>query len=975
MKSKLLFVSFAIVFALGITNFLKAQISVEGKPLSNTYQLKANIETFTMPSFDVEKMLREDAFESQFKDIPPRFGKDFDVNFGYKNSGTIDILPNGTKVWRLAIRSPKAVSINLIFDKFNLPKGSTFFIYSKDKRQVFGAYTDINNQPSNIFSTTPCMGEEIILEYNAPLGLRDPEINLSSVIHAYKNVFNYMPNKDYGTSGACNRNVFCPDGDSYRDQIRSVALIINAGGTRYCTGSMVNNTRFDATPFFLTANHCISGQNVATWVFVFKYEAPTCPNPGGDGPLTFSINGSTLLANNSHSDFALLKLSTKPPPNYNVYYNGWSRSNVPSTGGIGIHHPDGDVKKISYAQQTYTPTSYNNPAIPGDSSHWHVFWTTMPGSGQIAITEGGSSGSPVYDHNKRVIGQLHGGPSSCTATDKSDYYGKFDRSWNYGTTPATRLKDWLDSANTGVMFVDGYDPNSVPLNTYSLQSPATGTTVTSVPGSNTVYTFNWDTSSAAATYKWIFGTSLPTRQLTIPVQTKPFNITLGKLDSLLTNLGVPQGGSINGSWDVWAFRNNPPANDSIKASNGPRTITFTRILPPLSTFSLVSPANNARLETEMGSALPVKINWSKSGAGTTYKWFYASPNFSSTANIKFRITSDNSGFDSLLTTTKGNLDLLLAGIGVAQGDSSVGQWRVYAYSGSDSLASSQTNNITFKRLPISIITIGTGTTSSNFPFTTYWKDGRTQYLYLGSELNIGSTMAISQIGFDVISVGGPAMTDFKVSFQNTTATTLSGFVNDNWTLAYNPPSYAPTAPGWNMIQLTTPFTYTGGNLLVDICYNNTTYTSYSTVNCTAAPGMYWGRYNDLTEPNGGCGYTAWTLTTGPVGRANTRLQFTPVTGISNHNQFGSPINYSLSQNYPNPFNPVTKINFAIPKQGIVSLKIYDVLGREVKTLVNEIKSAGFYSVDFNGNDFASGVYFYRLESESFRDTKRMLLIK
>ena len=972
MKSKLLFLSCALIFAFGISKFLNAQISVEGKPISNNYQLKANIETFTMPPFDVEKMLREDAFESQFKDIPPRFGKNFDVNFGYKNSGTIDILPNGTKVWRLAIRSPKAVSINLIFDKFNLPKGSTFFVYSKDKRQVFGAYTDINNQPSNIFSTTPCIGEEIILEYNAPLGLKDPEINLSSVIHAYKNVFNYMPIKDYGGSGACNRNVFCPDGDSYREQIRSVALIINGSGSRWCTGSLVNNTRFDGTPFFLTANHCISGQNVANWVFIFKYEAPTCPNPGGDGPTTFSINGSTLLANNTHSDFALLKLSSKPPVSYNVYYNGWSRSNVPATGGIGIHHPAGDVKKISYAMMPYTPRTYLGTTVPGDSSHWHVSWTTMPGSGQIAITEGGSSGSPIYDQNKRVVGQLHGGYSSCTATDKTDYYGKFDRSWNYGSTPATRLKDWLDSANTGVMFVDGFDPNSGPLNSFSLQSPSAGVNVASIPGSNTVYTFNWDTSTAAASYKWIFGTSLPTRLLSIAVPTKPFDVTLGQLDTYLASLGIAQGGSISGSWDVWAFRNNPPANDSLKASNGPRTITFTRTMPSLTAFSLVSPLNNARIETQSGSSAPLRINWNRSGAGTTYKWFYASPNFSSPSNIKFRFTSDNSGYDSVLTTTIGNMDSLLSGIGVVMGDSTVGQWRVYAYTSSDSLASTQTNNITFKRLPIATSCIGTGTTSTSYPFYTLYEDSRTQMLYTASEIIAGGGIAgqISKIGFDVLTVGSPSMSNFSVKMQMITSSTISTWTNTGWTEVYSSGSYIPSGTGLQYIELQIPFHFNGtSNLLIEVCFDNAAWSSNTTVKGSSQTGTV---VHNHVDGGTGCSLTATSTSST---RPNLCLVMTPLVGILNNNQNGLPIIYLLSQNYPNPFNPVTKINFAIPKQGLVSLKIYDVLGREVKTLVNEIKPSGFYSVDFNGNEFASGVYFYRLESGSFKDTKRMLLIK
>jgi len=88
-----------------------------------------------------------------------------------------------------------------------------------------------------------------------------------------------------------------------------------------------------------------------------------------------------------------------------------------------------------------------------------------------------------------------------------------------------------------------------------------------------------------------------------------------------------------------------------------------------------------------------------------------------------------------------------------------------------------------------------------------------------------------------------------------------------------------------------------------------------------------------------------------------------------------PTKYELSQNYPNPFNPTTKINFALPKSGFVTLKIYDILGREIKTLVNEIKQAGNYTVDFNAWEFSSGVYFYRLETEGFTDVKRMMLIK
>jgi hypothetical protein len=103
-------------------------------------------------------------------------------------------------------------------------------------------------------------------------------------------------------------------------------------------------------------------------------------------------------------------------------------------------------------------------------------------------------------------------------------------------------------------------------------------------------------------------------------------------------------------------------------------------------------------------------------------------------------------------------------------------------------------------------------------------------------------------------------------------------------------------------------------------------------------------------------------------------RFDLLTSVNN-NTSGIPSEFELSQNYPNPFNPVTKINFSIPKDGIVSLKVFDIFGREVARLANGRLSAGSYSVDFDGNRFSSGTYFYKLESEGFSDVRKMLLVK
>jgi hypothetical protein len=98
----------------------------------------------------------------------------------------------------------------------------------------------------------------------------------------------------------------------------------------------------------------------------------------------------------------------------------------------------------------------------------------------------------------------------------------------------------------------------------------------------------------------------------------------------------------------------------------------------------------------------------------------------------------------------------------------------------------------------------------------------------------------------------------------------------------------------------------------------------------------------------------------------------PVTSIS---EFSSILSYSLNQNYPNPFNPATTIKYQIPELSFVTLKVYDVLGNEIATLVNEEKPVGSYDIEFDANALPSGIYFYRLQAGSFIETKKMVLMK
>ena len=268
------------------------------------------------------------------------------------------------------------------------------------------------------------------------------------------------------------------------------------------------------------------------------------------------------------------------------------------------------------------------------------------------------------------------------------------------------------------------------------------------------------------------------------------------------------------------------------------------------------------------------------------------------------------------------------------------------------------------------VVIGTGSSSCSYPYYTYYEDSKTDMIYTASEIIAagGGPGYIVRIGFDVISPASQTMNGFMIKMQHTSSSSLSGFVSSGWTTVYTG-TYAVPGSNWQDIQLTTPFQWNGtSNLLIEICFDNNDWTSNSTVKGTSASGKTWHRHVDNQA---GCSLTGGYSQTN---RPNIRLALDIMSGITNQNT-GIPNTYYLSQNYPNPFNPTTKIEYAVPKQGFVSLKIYDLLGREVANLVNGDMEAGYYLIDFNGSHLASGVYFYRLEAGAFVETKRMVLIK
>jgi hypothetical protein len=435
----------AMLLIVSIPGSAIAQVSSGGTPPSFARALRTGIETREMPQVDVPALLAEDSVEEQ-EGLPFRFGFPHPVNLGLDNSGTWDVLSDGSRVWRLEITCPGAYSVNLMYSEYKLPVGATLFIYSQDRSYVLGAFTYKNNKDNGEFATGPVPGETCILEYSEPPDAAFPgKVRVSSVVHAYRNLFG-KNTAGFGSSGSCNVNVNCPEGDPWKNEVRAVAMVLTSGGSRICSGSLVNDVDNDLTPYFLTANHCLGGES--NWIFMFNYESPNCSNI--NGPTTQTVQGSTLLAHYSTSDFALLRLTEDPPSSYNVHFAGWSRVDVASPTTTCIHHPSGDIKKISFNLDPVTSTNY---LTSSGTSHWRVDdW-------EIGTTEPGSSGSPLFDNNHRVVGQLHGGYASCSSIT-SDWFGKFAMSWEGGGSSSSRLRDWLDPDNTGVLYIDGSDADT-----------------------------------------------------------------------------------------------------------------------------------------------------------------------------------------------------------------------------------------------------------------------------------------------------------------------------------------------------------------------------------------------------------------------------------------------------------------------------------------------------------------------------------
>lgn len=383
------------------------------------------------------------------------------------------ILEAGFAYGKFTVVAKEAKTISANFDNFYLPPGTEMWVYNENGEMITGPITQIENNENNTWGTWFYKGQKLTIDFKLPAERKEQmRLHISGIAYGYKDL--YVAH--FGESAACNVNVICPIGNGWENERNSVCLILNGNSTILFSGSLINNSCNLDIPYLLTANHAfIDDGNVANWKFTFQAWSPVCDQAQQQNANGVTFNGSILRSNSAASDFCLVQLNQTPAPNSGITYAGWSRNVVAAQNTVAIHHPEGDVMKIATDANAPITVSW----MGGANNHWRAHF-------QQGTVEPGSSGSPLFDQNHHIVGQLHGNQNTqgLFCDEQIGEYGKFDVSWVGGGTNDTRLSNWLDPGNTGAITVNTRGIPSITSSTSQICSNAQFT-LTNPPGGTT----------------------------------------------------------------------------------------------------------------------------------------------------------------------------------------------------------------------------------------------------------------------------------------------------------------------------------------------------------------------------------------------------------------------------------------------------------------------------------------------------------
>ena len=512
--------------------YLKNSMGMRIKSLSRGISTK----TFTIPTFDVDKLRQEDEALSD-SDVPYRFGKAFDVSLSLKD-GTWENTDRG-RIWSLTFKSEGAHSLNFVFNNFHLPDSAYLYITSENDISIYGPVTGKDIGDGRFFLTDLLAGSQATIYLYEPTEQKGKStLMIKRVVHGYRDVSNMLYG-NVGASSSCNEDVACFP--RWEKESKAIGLVLLADGTSMCSGSLLMTTDSLFKPYFLTAFHCIDIEPFSTgeltqneislaeqWLFKFCFKKKDCN--GNILATSYSYNQATFRAAYNKTDFALMEINHDLSTNNNLFWLGWDKSGNIPTRGVGIHHPSGDVMKISIENDRFKTQPWN---LYDAYHHWCVDF-------DYGIVEGGSSGSPILNEQNRVVGQLHGGPTYKNNRCKQTValYGKLSQSWNGGGTNSTRLSNWLDPLNTNQLTIDGSEPYSPIISgPYYAYNRAKYTIEKLISGANVEwYTSNPDIATISSNGILTVHSLTPyTIQIGLTISTKEFQ----RNRTLPVNIGIP----------------------------------------------------------------------------------------------------------------------------------------------------------------------------------------------------------------------------------------------------------------------------------------------------------------------------------------------------------------------------------------------------------------------------------------------------
>ncbi|MFK7936627.1 MAG: T9SS type A sorting domain-containing protein [Saprospiraceae bacterium] len=422
--------------------------------IADTKTPLSEVEQIVLPLQD-NKKLYDQEMAARRPGRAPAFAEAISVNITPSSHGHWEKLANGNELWRVRLKSLGAKSLNLGFTTFQLPTSASLILYTPDYETVRGPFTPADNEEHFQLWTPIMVGSEMVIELQvAPSKKSAVQLELTSVNHDFMGFIDPQ-------SGSCNLDVICGAGDGwevvedYRDIIQSVSMY-SLGGIRACTGFLVNNARQDCTPFYMTADHCgVTAGQAPSIVSYWNFESPTCRQPNTPasgnvnvGSLDVFNTGAVLRATAAATDFTLIEFDDPIVEEANAYFAGWDAKTYTPEGAVCIHHPGTDEKRISFEEDALQYGSQGGAVSSTGAYHRISDW-------DIGTTEGGSSGSPLFDPKTRmVIGQLFGGLAAC-GNSEYDVYGRFDLSYVGNGTPEASLQPWLDPDNTGLTEIEG----------------------------------------------------------------------------------------------------------------------------------------------------------------------------------------------------------------------------------------------------------------------------------------------------------------------------------------------------------------------------------------------------------------------------------------------------------------------------------------------------------------------------------------